>query len=494
MSLLANLGLLPVAKAAAEAEPAARPSKAAKPELPPSVLAPSPASTKAAKVASAGPMPPPKAAKAKAPKGEVILDAEPSIVVEQPIGQLVWANRTRKVWGFTTVDGELASGGSNWQEKDLTKMTALAAHAVNMVVQMQTWEEAWRLDVAKVKFAAKQATADLAKVEAALPAMAERMKKDKDFFQDVSAYVRAETFAKGFVTKIGVAADEFKAAHSELKAAIYRKDLGAAEADQAAAEAALETKKAEVKEAQEIYKLVFEIGGKLIDKKWGEAAEKALEFVGEKIVDAAFSDSLDKLKAAVDDAKDKVRHFKTSALAEEVEAARHRLSAAVGQLKSVEDDFEAALDDLGNQQANAQNELKESGETKVVGKMIGERVKQLAAISAAKASCGVYSRAADGAKAKLSKIADEFAKVGSWLDQAAAASPDYNRDLPYAKMIERCARRNADVFWDWASTVPSAKRECDEAIVWLGDSSDKGPMGDFEKARKATSKGLKVAR
>jgi chromosome segregation ATPase len=323
--------------------------------------------------------------------------------------------------------------------------------------------------------------------------MAERMKTDADFFRDVNEYVRAETAAKGFIGKIEVAETEVRSAVHGLNSALFKQKLDQAEGEQAAAAAALEQKKAEIKEAQEIFKEVFAIATKIVKQDWKGIAEKALEFVGKKAVDAAYADDLAALKDGLAAAKGKVSHFKTSVLAQDIEKARADLAAAAGRLDNVHEEFEAALDELGNQQANAQNELNESKQTAPVGQMIGERVKQIAAISDAKAACAIYTRAADGAKSKLEKIAGEFAKVGTWLDLAAKADSAFDREMPYAKMIERCSRRNADLFWNWAATVPSAKRECDEALRWLADSGDKGPMGDFEKARKATSKGLKKA-
>jgi hypothetical protein len=479
MSLLAKLGLPPLTKTGSGSATMPPPPTTAAPPTPPAKAKPAGKAAKNPKLA--------------APKGEVI-EGEPTVVVELPLGQLVWANRTRKVWGFTNLEGELARGGPDWQDKDLAKMNALAEHAVKLVVQMQEWEETWRPDVFKVRQAAKDAAIGLAKVEKALPAMAERMASDPDFFREVNEYVKAEAAAKIFIGKIDTAQTELKSAAHALNSAVFKQKLDQAEGEQAAAAAALEQKKAEIKEAQEIFKTVFDVANKIITQDWKGLAEKALEYVGEKDIDAHYADDLAQLSDTLAAAKGKVKHFKTSALAEDLEKAREDLAAAAGRLKTVHEEFEAALDELGNQQANAQNELKESKQTAPVGQMIGERVKQIAAISAARSSCAVYARAADSAKAKLSKIAEEFGKIGSWLDQAAKTDPEFGRDTLYAKMIERCSRRNADLFWDWAATVPAAKRECEEAMKWLADTSDKGPMGDFEKARKATSKGLKKAK
>lgn len=479
MSLLAVLGLPPATKPAAE-------SVAAMP--PPPVTE---------DAGEEGEKSGPKAAKtSKKPKVEVLepTDEEMSVVAQLPLGQLVWNNRTRKIWGFTDREGQLARGGSSWQDKDLTRMNALAEHAVNMVVQMQEWEEAWRLDVFKVKQAAKDAKTGLAKVEKALPAMADRMKTDPDFFQDVNAYIKAEAAAKAFIGKIEVAETELKAAAHALNSAVFKQQLDKAEGEKDAAQGALDAKKAELKEAQDIFKEVFAVAVKVVKQDWKGIAEKALEFAGKKLIDAAYADQLAELKDKLDAAKGKVKHFKTSVLAEDIERAREDFSAAAGKLRNVHEEFSAALDDLGNQQANAQNELKESKQTAPVGEMIGERVKQIGAIADARAACKVWLRDADNAKTKLEKIAGEFAKVGSWLDEAAKANAEFDRELPYARMIERCARLNADAFWDWAATVPSAKRECEESVKWLADAGDKGPMGDFEKARKATSQGLKKAK
>lgn len=438
------------------------------------------------------------AADKKAPAGSsggVVIEPEDFDVAAQiAIGQLVWSRRTHKVWGFADRDGRLCKGGSSWQYKDLARMNALAAHAVNLVVEMQELEEKWRLDVFRVREGAKAGAAGLANVEKAMDAIAERSKKDKDFFQDVNAYLRAESSAKAYVPKMNAAHAEVKAATYALEGAVKRIALKDAEREAKMLASDIAKLEAKRKAAQEAYKTVIDIAKKLIAQDWKALAEKAIHWANEKTIDSFFTADIQALQANLSDTKKKIDALEDAVLTAELAEKQQKLEAAINSLEAVKEEFVDALDALGAHQANAQNELKESKSTAPVAEVIAGRTKQLNAITDALASCKAYLAVADKGKTKLEKIAGEFAKVGSWLDLAAKSDPAFDRDTNYAKVIEKSSRLNADVFWTWASTVPSAKRECSEALAWVGDKSDKGPMGDYEKALKATSRGLKIAK
>lgn len=415
---------------------------------------------------------------------------EPTTVIAPKLGWVGVNGKERQVFGFTDTEGTLVRGGSSKPFRALSELNAYAMRGVELVVEMQELDDAWRADIDRVRQSAKAGAVQVEALEKALPAMTRRMGKDSDFFNDVNGYLTAFEAAKAFPDRIQALAHGIEQARLTLVAVVADKAKDAAEQAARAVAGAVAAKEAEIKAANEMFKIAFDIALKVAAFKWQEIADKAFALASEKAFNEAASLGLEQLKTQLAKAKAKVQQIADQAYAARIEAAREGLASVVGDMKTIQGEFASALRQLASRQANAQNELGESGDTAVVGKMVGARARQIADVARSRASCGLYASVADKGKAKVMKIGEIFGKVGAFLDESAKIDPAFDRSKPYATSIELSALTNSKTFYDWTDSVSTSKAACKAALDWLNSDDDASPMAAYESVLKVVGDGI----
>jgi hypothetical protein len=460
---------------------------------------------------AAGAMPaPPATAKAKGKaggkvrtidieEGETIVAGEPT-VRQLPMGRVVWANGQgkREIWGLIDIAGELAQGGGTWHEKSLAKLNLAARDGVDLVVGLQGLEDKFRLELFKVKSAAKEGAKGLAEVKKLGPAIAKRMKGDEDFYEDVKGFTTALAAAKKSAKEVAKAAKDFDAATHALKAAVFDEKTYQAKKDVEQAESAVNKKQAQIAEAKAIFNKVLDIAGKVVKQQWGAIASMALEYAQDKARDVAAEtlvagrliEQLEALKAQLEQARTKVGEFEKGALDEKLLEMQDRLESAAKALEMSHDALHEAVAELPGAQRNAINELAESKSTAPAGKMIEARAKQIGDVEAARAACAEYLRLADKVDARMKHVIDLFRQIGPFLEKAAKDKPYYAEDKPYGRELYRASLKNSIAFADWSMSIPAVKREAEDAVKWLAKTDADGPLGSFDQAIESTRKDL----
>lgn len=431
--------------------------------------------------------------------GETIVAGEPT-VNKIAIGRVVWANGQgrRQIWGLINTQGEVATAGSAWHEKALVEMNSVAERGVQLVVGLQEREEKFRLDLFKVRSAAKEGAKGLAEVKKLGPAIAKRMKTDDDFYEDVKGFTTALADAKKGAKSVSKAAKEFEAATSALQAAVLDEKTYHAKKDVAAAEAAVKDKQAQIDEAKAIFKTVIDIATKVAKQEWGAIASKVLDYAQDKAIDAAADalvagrliEQLEQLKANLAKAKAKVEEFEQGALDARLQEKQAKLEAAAKDLEMAHDALHEAVSNLPGAQRNAINELNENKSTAPAGKMIEARAVQIGNVEAARASCGEYVRVCDKAKARVQQFINLFQDVSTFLKKAAAEKPYYADDKPYGRELYRASLANAVAFGDWTMSIAAVKREAQDALAWLAKTDGDGPLASFDEAIEVTRKDM----
>ncbi len=432
-------------------------------------------------------------------EGDTIVAGEPT-VNKIAIGQIVWAKGQghRQIWGLINVDGELAQSGSNWHEKALVEMNAVAARGVQLVVGLQEREEKFRLDLFKVKKAFKDSAAGLAEVKKLGPAIAKRMQTDDDFYEDIKGFTTALAEAKKSAKNVSKAAKDFDAATSALKAAVFDDRTYHAKKEVVEAESAVSAKQAQIDEAKAIFKTVIDIATKVAKQEWGAIASKVLDYAQDKAIDAAADalvagrliEQLEQLKANLAKAKAKVEEFEQGALDARLQEKQSALESAAKALEMAHDALHEAVSDLPGAQRNAINELNENKSTAPAAKMIAARAVQIGDVEAARASCSQYVGVADKANARMQQFITMFQQVSDFLKKAAKEKPYYADDKPYGGELFRASLANAIAFGDWSMSIAGVKREAEDALKWLAKTDADGPLGNFDQAIESTRKDL----
>jgi uncharacterized protein (DUF1330 family) len=421
-----------------------------------------------------------------------VIEGEPTIVAQIALGKIHWGGKFRgQLWGLAGPDGALAHGGSAGHLKDLAAMNDYGARALAAIGELDTLERQWRSEHAAVRAAASDATADLQKLQKALPAMRQRRKADADFFEDVDGYLVALTRAESYVGRFREAEQGFEQAANLLKVAIYQHKIDEAGAKTDAAKAELQALQGDIDEAKRIFGSVFDTVVQVAKQDWEGLATKAISYLGEKSIDASYGPQLKELQKKLDAAKGELTRLKTAALITGIEAARNGVNMATIRLENLQAELRTALDELDRHRAHAGDELKESASTAIVGQLIAQRATQLRAIGAARATCARYQRVSQAVAGNIAEISRQYSLVGAFLDNAARADAAFERSTAYAKLLERSSRSNAVELDQWGTWVASAQRECSQAMAWLGDAGPKGPMGPFDKSTAMTREGLK---
>lgn len=154
-------------------------------------------------------------------------------------------------------------------------------------------------------------------------------------------------------------------------------------------------------------------------------------------VEARFGAELSELKAELAAAQEELKKITDAALQAAVEAARAGLNQAVIDLESAREKFANALETTAQLQTAAFDTLHRSESTRPLGVMLKQHSTQMAAVAAARHACEMYVVAANNGRKQVGNIANTYGMVGSWLDEAAAYNPVYDRSNAYAQNLDR---------------------------------------------------------
>ena len=148
----------------------------------------------------------------------------------------------------------------------------------------------------------------------------------------------------------------------------------------------------------------------------------------------------------------------------------------------LEGNFRRALEKLEELQTHASDVLHNNPTTKDLGTMLDERAKQLTAVETARTACETYARSNDSMRKGTTAVSNKYGAVGSWLNDAAAKDPKFDRSKPYAQMLERSALHNAVELGRWTDWLGGVQDDCKKAQAWLADAGATGPMVHCERA------------
>jgi peptidoglycan hydrolase-like protein with peptidoglycan-binding domain len=422
-------------------------------------------------------------------------DYDPEVITvgaqQKPLGVITIDRRRVQFWAMTDPAGAIVrSGNGNPRMAALASMNTYGDDVVQSAGTLKQEEAEWRRLVDVVRKAAAQSAVDIKKAEAELPAMRQQRKKDPHFFDGVNGYTKALEHAQGLVGPISAAKEGLNQALQKLRSSELWKEVHEKEAEVKKDEADLTAKEkqiaAEKAQAKAIIDTIFDVATKVAKEDWVGAAGKAINFVVDQAMDAAidahYARDLDDLKAKLAKAQTDLQNVTDQALNSDIEAARFGVNEAADRLNIAKNDLNTALAQLRRAQTHATDTLKNAN-SKSTAAMLTQRVKQKQDVDAARNACEIYVKMAGRFRERAPRVSDQYGIVGSWLDDAAKAEPAvFDRSKPYAKMLERSALSNAVELNNLKDWLPSPQGQCQEALTYLADTSDKGPMYYFERA------------
>jgi hypothetical protein len=416
--------------------------------------------------------------------GEVIVAGEP-IIVEEPLGPLRWGGKYRgDFWALANTKGEVVRSGGGGLSNDLARINGLGTRALAAIADLETLDGKWRSESSVVRKATDQGATDVKALVKAKPAISKRNEKEDDFLGDVNGFLTALKDAEEKTKQIRKAEHDLDEAVELLNAAVYAFEFNEEEKKVKRTEDEIKKLNDEIAQAKSIFKNVMEIATKVAKQDWEGLATKAISAYADAVIDAAYAQQLDELKKQLSEAKKKMGQLKEKELVSRINAAHSKLESATVALDIAQSNLAKFLENFKKIQRNARNELNKSEDTKIAGKMIDDRTKQLNSIAAARATCRKYLNDSKRVAKAMSLISDQYSQVGTFLDKAVKIDPAFDQNKPYGKKVYLLSIKNAVSLGNWSAWVSGVQSECSKALQFFDQQGDKGPMGPFDQAIK----------
>ncbi len=435
------------------------------------------------------------------PKGTVTMDDDQAVVVrsKKPLAAISWKGHHGTLYAMTDTSGNIVTGGgNNMRLRDMSEMNTAGKAAVAHIAQINQLETTWRQDIDMVRKALDQSAADIKKVEVQMPAVSAQHSKDDNFVRDVDAFLTATSQAESIIERIRTAKQGFDEATLGLKKEELWKEFHEKQKEVKADEAAVKAKEAEIARAKKFLGEVYDIAEKIVHQDWAGLAAQALDFakdtvkgaVIDSLVDARYGAELAVLQNKLAKDQAAAENLNDEALKTAVDKARVGLSKAASELENVRNDFVRAAEHVGRVQTMASDRLKKSPKTAAVGAMLEQRGRQVHAINTARSACEFYLRISAAERRKMSVLSNNYGRVGSWLTEAAAEDPKYNRSQPYAKSLELASLGNSVELGNWDAYANSVESDCKQLLAWVTDATGNGPMVHFDRLVNLTKEAL----